>query len=179
MVCEKYPRTHANEESKISRKHMSEYMRKLNVFFSHLRNGKKFEIPHFFKLVCIHSISIPRFIGTPRLARSNIAQKRCFRMTKFRNNAFSDALYRLFFIFFFFYFSFSLGFRASVRTVAHRRSRRGYLARGGLIWQTEIFSRRETKIQKICIKTVYLHRTMQNEIPGWEFRDGEWIDGVE
>jgi len=104
MVCEKYPKTHANEESKISRKHMSEYMRKLNVFFSHLRNGKKFEIPHFFKLVCIHSISIPRFIGTPRLARSNIAQKRCFRMTKFRNNAFSDALYRLFFIFFFFLF---------------------------------------------------------------------------
>lgn len=38
------------------------------------------------------------YTGTPR-ARSNIAQKRCFKMTKFRNNAFPGVLYRFFFSF--------------------------------------------------------------------------------
>jgi len=104
------------------------------TLFSHLRNGKKKEIKirdyTFFKLVCIHLISIPRFIGTPR-ARSNIAQKRRFRMTKFRNNAFSGALYRLFF----FIFRFSSDFTRPPWIVAHRRSRRSYLARERLISQ--------------------------------------------
>lgn len=132
---------------------MNEYRRKLH-FFSHLQNGKKDKNSgsHIFRAsMYSFDFNTAIYIGTPR-ARSNIAQKRCFKMTKFRNNAFPGVLYR-----FFFCFSFSLGFRLSVRIVAHRRSRRNYLARGGLISQTGgTFARCETRSRKsrICIKTL-------------------------
>lgn len=97
--------------------------------------------------------------------------------TMFQNDEVSEQriFRRVVTAFFFLVSRLSLGFRASVRIVAHRRSRRDYLARGGPLSQTGVFARRETCPRKfrICIKALVF---AADATRGRGFRDGDRVE---